>query len=72
MTGLEGNRQIYLPLEIQDPESQGANRYPITPGTSHYLFYYTIMLLKEKNNYFYWKLISYTMGLIRKKTHMFE
>ena len=44
MTGLEGNRQLYLPREIQDclpmsfnrifwggdPESQGANRQPIT------------------------------------------
>ena len=41
MTGLEGNRQICLPREIQDrlpkrnfwggdPESQGANRSPIT------------------------------------------
>ena len=34
---------------------------------SHYLFYYTIMLLKGKNYYLNWKLISSTMGLVTKK-----
>ena len=46
MTGLEGNRQINSPRDFWggDPESQGANRWPITRGTNHYLFYYTIIL----------------------------
>ena len=45
---------------------------PITRGTSHYLFYYTLMLLEGKNDYFNLKLISSTMGLVTKKTHKFE
>ena len=56
MTGLEGNRQINSPRDFLggDPESQGANREPIPRGTSHYLFYYTIMLRGHsmKNNEF--------------------
>ena len=71
MTGLGGNRQIYLPREIQAILNlKGQIDLPITRGTSHYLFYYTIILLKEKNDYFNWKLISFTMGLVTKNTYV--
>ena len=78
MTGLEGNRQIYLPRKIQGrlPKSfyweailnlNGQIDSLLPEGPVIYLFYYTIMLLKEKNDFFNWKLISSTMGLITKK-----
>ena len=58
MTGPSGNRLsiCHLRFRIESP------RVPMT--SAHY---YTIMLLKEKN-YFNWKLISSTMGLVTKNT----
>ena len=74
MTGLECNRQMYLPQEIQDrlpksgeailgcasvnrhswgsdPESQGANSSAYYPRDQSLFGFYTIMVLKEKNDH---------------------
>ena len=87
MTGLEGNRQIYLPERFRiasprvsidrgaakvnrnswggDPESQGQIDSLLPEGPVIICFIIPLCYSKEKN-YFNWKLISSTMGLVTK------
>ena len=48
MTGLEGSPRSIETLGEAILNLSGQIDLPITRGTSHYLFYYTIMLLKGK------------------------
>ena len=82
MTGLEGNRQIYLPrkrFRIDSPRvsiDRGAaevNRdsWGGDPeGPVIVCFIIPLCYSKKKNNYFNLKLINSTMGLITKNTYV--
>ena len=67
MTGLEGNRQIYLSQEFLLTEAQ-----PRPIGTlGEAILNLKGQIDSPKNYYFNWKLISSIMGLITK-THTLE
>ena len=73
MTVLEGNRQIYLPREIQEAilNLKGQIDSLLPEGPVIICFIIPLCYSKKKNDYFDWKLITSTMGLITK-THTFE